>query len=187
MLTNCLAVCAHLTITVSKIQRDIGRKSSIFSYRPCIRRPLGSRWNSATPFGMENENGLATTWWKNFKDIFIRFGATHERDRRTDGQMRRTDRQTDRRTPHAGNSRAMHSIARQNRHFYVPRPSIFVCPGDACVAITQNGLSQCVSPKIAIFTTFLFPLERPWGNHAKCCMDGKRIRCLQIVSLHVPI
>jgi len=47
---------------------------------------------------------LATT--KNFKDIFIRFGATHERDRRT-------DRQTDRRTPHAGNSRAMHSIARQ--------------------------------------------------------------------------
>jgi len=48
-------------------------------------------------------------------------------------------------------------------------------------------LSQCVSPKIAIFTTFLFPLGRPWGNHAKCCMDGKRIRCLQIVSLHAPI
>ena len=48
-------------------------------------------------------------------------------------------------------------------------------------------LSQCVSPKIAIFTTFLFPLGRPWGNHAKCCMDGKRTRCLQIVSLHVPI
>ena len=36
-------------------------------------------------------------------------------------------------------------------------------------------LSQCVSPKIAIFTTFLFPQGRPWGNHAKCCMDGKRI------------
>jgi len=32
MLTNCLAACAHLTITVSEIQRDIGRKSSIFSY-----------------------------------------------------------------------------------------------------------------------------------------------------------
>jgi len=30
MLTNCLAACAHLTITVSEIQRDIGRKSSIF-------------------------------------------------------------------------------------------------------------------------------------------------------------
>jgi len=28
MLTNCLAVCAYLTITVSEIQRDIGRKSS---------------------------------------------------------------------------------------------------------------------------------------------------------------
>ena len=35
--------------------------------------------------------------------------------------------------------------------------------------------------------TFLFPLGRPWGNHAKCCMDGKRIRCLQFVSQHVPI
>jgi len=39
---------------------------------------------------------------KNFEDIFIRFGATHERDGRTDRQ-----------TPGDGNSRAMHSIARQ--------------------------------------------------------------------------
>jgi len=45
---------------------------------------------------------------------------------------------------------------------------------------------RCLSPKNAIFTTFWFPLGSPWGNHAKCCMDGKRIRCLQIVSLHVP-
>ena len=30
MLTNCLAACAHLTITVSEIERDIGRKSSFF-------------------------------------------------------------------------------------------------------------------------------------------------------------
>ena len=48
-------------------------------------------------------------------------------------------------------------------------------------------LSQCVSPKIAIFTTFWFPLGTPLGQSRKCCMDGKRIRCLQIVSLHVPI
>jgi len=26
----------------------------------------------------------------------------------------------------------------KNRHFYVPRPSFFVCLGDAPVAITQN-------------------------------------------------
>jgi len=39
---------------------------------------------------------------KNLEDIFIRFGATHERDG-----------QTDRQTPGDGNSRAMHSIARQ--------------------------------------------------------------------------
>jgi len=48
-------------------------------------------------------------------------------------------------------------------------------------------LIQCVSQKIAILPHFCFPWGRPWGNHAKCCMDGKRIRCLQIVSLHVPI
>jgi len=35
MLTNCLAACAHLTITVSEIERDIGRKSSFF-HTPCI-------------------------------------------------------------------------------------------------------------------------------------------------------
>jgi len=28
---------------------------------------------------------LATRWWKNSEDIFIRFGATHERAGRTDG------------------------------------------------------------------------------------------------------
>ena len=48
-------------------------------------------------------------------------------------------------------------------------------------------LSQCVSPKIAILPHFCFRWGRPWGNHAKCCMDGKGIRCLQIVSQHVPI
>ena len=37
------------------------------------------------------------------------------------------------------------------------------------------------------FPTFWFHLGTPLGNHAKCCMDGKRIRCLQIVSQHVPI
>ena len=45
--------------------------------------------------------------------------------------------------------------------------------------------------KIAVFTYrsphFCFPWRRPWGNHAKCCTDGKGIRCLQIVSQHVPI
>jgi len=104
----------------------------------------------------------------------------------------------------------------KNRHFYVPRPSFFVCPGDAPVAITQNVtwmkrqfsacqtprsmylsifnsfrairfLSQCVSPKIAILPHFCYPWGRLWGNHAKCCMDEKWIRCLQIVSQHVPV
>jgi len=40
MLTKFLAACAYLTITISEIERDIGRKSSFFSYPPFIRRPV---------------------------------------------------------------------------------------------------------------------------------------------------
>jgi len=93
-------------------------------------------------------------------------------------------------------------------------PHFFVSPGDAPAIITQyvawmerqfnacqtlaactyifnsfrviRCLTQCVSPKIAILPHICFPWEHPWGNHAKCSMDGKIIRCLQIVSLHVP-
>ena len=35
-----LAACAHLTITLSEIQRDIGRKSSIFSYPLAFDAPV---------------------------------------------------------------------------------------------------------------------------------------------------
>jgi len=34
-------------------------------------------------------------------------------------------------------------------------------------------LNQCVSPH------FGFLWRRPWGNHAKCCMDGKRIASME--------
>jgi len=41
MLTNCLSACAHLTITVSEIQRYIGRKyTSIFSYPLAFDAPV---------------------------------------------------------------------------------------------------------------------------------------------------
>ena len=78
----------------------------------------------------------------------------------------------------------------KNRHFYVSRPSFFVCPGDAPASITQNvarmkrQFSACETPRSmypSIFNsftvirtasennrsfhvpqpTFLFPLETP--------------------------
>ena len=95
----------------------------------------------------------------------------------------------------------------------------FVFPGDAPATITQyvawmerqfnacqtprstylsifysfrviRCLSQCVSPKIAIFTYrsphFCFPWRRPCSDyHAICCMDGKTIQCLLNPSQHV--
>jgi len=48
-------------------------------------------------------------------------------------------------------------------------------------------LSQCISPKSLFLPHLCFPWGCPWGNHAKCCTDGKRIQCLKIASLHVPI
>jgi len=43
MLTNCFAACAHLTITVSEIERDIGRKSSFLYPLASVRGvPVGT-------------------------------------------------------------------------------------------------------------------------------------------------
>ena len=74
---------------------------------------------------------------------------------------------------------------------------IFVSPGGApatitqCVAWMERQFNACQTPRSIYLSLFLphfcFSWGRRWGNHAKCCMDGKRIRCLQIVSLHVPI
>jgi len=41
MLTNCLIACAHLTVTISEIERDFGQKSSIFLYPFYSTPPLG--------------------------------------------------------------------------------------------------------------------------------------------------
>jgi len=90
VLTNCLAASAHLTITVSEIQRDICKKIVILSYPLAFDAPVrgGSRWNIGTPFGMEK-----LEWCHyNFEDMFIRFDVIHERDRQTD---RRMDGRTD--------------------------------------------------------------------------------------------
>ena len=120
MLTNCLAECAHLTITVSQIERDIGRKSSFYHTplhsTPPLRGFPTSRRNIATPFAMEKLEWLSYRMVKKFRRYLYSFWR-NSRTYQTDGQ---TDRQTDGRTPRTGNSRAMHSIARQ-KWFYSPR------------------------------------------------------------------
>jgi len=52
---------------------------------------------------MEKLEWLGYPMVKKFEDIFIRFGTTHERDRRTD---RHTHTHTHTQTPHAGIYRA---------------------------------------------------------------------------------
>ena len=124
MLTNCLAACAHLTITVSEIQRDhidddddsfcltsllisvmmiLVENRQFFHTSLAFDAPVrgSSRWNSATPFGMEKLEWLGYHMVKKFRRYLYSFW----RNSRTS--------QTDGRTPHAGNCRAMHSIARQ--------------------------------------------------------------------------
>jgi len=91
MLTNCLAACAHLSITVSEIERDICEKIVILSYALAFDAPV-----RGVPVGMSHFLWGGKTRMvslpdgkKKFEDMFIRFDVIHECDRRTDG---RTDR-----------------------------------------------------------------------------------------------
>jgi len=88
MLTNCLAACAHLTITVSEIQRDICGKKSSFYHTPL---------HSTPPFGGFPSEYRHPIWdgktrmvslpdGKKIEYIFIRFDVIHERDRQKDRQ-----------------------------------------------------------------------------------------------------
>jgi len=56
MLTNCLAACAHLTITVSEIQRDICEKIVILSYPFAFDAPVR---------GVPVEISAPPSGWKN--------------------------------------------------------------------------------------------------------------------------
>jgi len=92
MLTNCLAECGHLTITVSQTERDIGRKS--FFHTPVHSTPpLGggrSRRISAIPFGMEKLEWLGYQMMKKIWKIslFVLAQLTNVTDRRTDTACR---------------------------------------------------------------------------------------------------
>ena len=92
MLINCLAACAHLTITVSEIERDIGRKSSFFSYPLAFDAPVrggGSRRNIGIPFGMQKLEWLGYQMVKKFRRYVYSFchdPRTWQTDRRTDGR-----------------------------------------------------------------------------------------------------
>ena len=53
MLTNCLATGAHLSITVSEIERDIGEKILILSYPLAFDAPVkGFPSEYRHPFGV---------------------------------------------------------------------------------------------------------------------------------------
>ena len=86
MLTNCLAACADLTITVSEIQRDICEKIVILSYPLAFDAPVRgfpSEYRHPLWDGKTRMVSLPDGE-KNFEDMFIRFDVIHERDRRTD-------------------------------------------------------------------------------------------------------
>jgi len=91
MLTNCLAECAHLTITVSEIERDIGRKSSIF------HTPL----HSTPPLGWFPSEYRHPVWYENTRMVWL---PDSEKNLKISlfvlAQLTNvTDARTDRRTP----------------------------------------------------------------------------------------
>ena len=75
MLTNCLAACVHLTITVTEIQRDICEKVVILSYPLHSTPPLGkgSRRSIGTPFGTEKLEWRRYPMVKKFRTYLYSF------------------------------------------------------------------------------------------------------------------
>jgi len=106
MLTNCLAACAHLSITVSAIQRDIcEKKIGILSYHLAFDAPVRgfpSEYRHPLWYGKTRVVSLPDGEKISKISLFVLAQLTNVTDRRTDGQ-----------TPGDSNSRAMHSIARQ--------------------------------------------------------------------------
>jgi len=93
MLTNCLAACAHLIITVSEIQRDICEKNRHFIIPLAFDAPIrGFPSEYRHPLWYGKTRMVSLPDGEKISKIFIRFGATLERDKQTD---RQTDGRTD--------------------------------------------------------------------------------------------
>jgi len=103
MLTNFLAECAHLTITVSQIERDIGW-IVIFSYPLTFDAPIRGVPVGIAPFGMEKLEWLGYSKVKKFWRYVYSFWR--------DPQTWQTHRQTDTGSPVTAHTVLMHSIAR---------------------------------------------------------------------------
>jgi len=68
------------------VKPDIGSESRVLRTPPAFDAPVrGCVPVEIVPCRLVRKTGLATRWWKNFEDIFIRFDTIHECDGRTDG------------------------------------------------------------------------------------------------------
>jgi len=108
MLTNCLAACAHLSITVSRYSEIFVKKLAFYHTPLHSTPPLGgfpSEYRHPLWYGKTRMVSLPDGWKISKIYLFVLAQLTNV-----------TDARTDRRTPGDGNSRAMHSIARQKRN-----------------------------------------------------------------------
>jgi len=91
MLTSYLAACAHLTITVSETERDIGRKSSFFSYPLAFDAPVKGVPVGIAPLRLVWKTRMA--WLPHGEEIlkiclFVLTKLTNVTDRQTDDGQR---------------------------------------------------------------------------------------------------
>ena len=138
MLTNCLAACADLTITVSEIQRYICEKIVILSYTLAFDAPVrggGYRQNIGTPFNVEKLEWCRYPMVKKFRRyLFVLTWSTNV----TDGQ-----------TDTAWQQRPRLCIASRgkNRRFHVPQPT-FLFPLEKPLRLSRNCMAgktiQCL-------------------------------------------
>jgi len=148
------AACAHITISVSEIERDICEKNRHFIIPFCIRRPRwgSSRRNIGTPFGMEKIEWFRYPMVKKFRKYVYSFW----RDPRT----WRTDGQTQHHIIYRAYAYAHRAV---KSPFSRTAAHIFVSPGDAPTIITQyvawmerqfNACQTSRSMYVSVFNSF---------------------------------
>jgi len=177
MLTNYPAACAHLSITVFEIQRDIYEKVVILSYPFAFDAPVRGFPSEYRHPLCDEKTRMASLpdGEKNSKiSLFVLTSSTNV----TDG---RTDRRTYRQTLRDSIDRACIASRGKNRHFIIPRlhstPPLGGSRRNIGTLFGTEKLEWCRYPIVKKFRRYVYSFwrdPRTWRTDGRT--DGQTLR-----------